>query len=321
MYPSARITLLHSRARLMPKFEGALHGEGTHSPQLPSPLVSNVLCVEVMSALQSLNVEVVLNDRLDFSSLPTKHTSTSASFATEKVVKTQTGRELRADLILLCTGQTPNTAIMRDAIPEAVGPSGEVRVLRTLQVAVPRPPPPAPATKRQLSAVAATFIEPECPSPSLVSTTTSSLAGEWDPSDAHLHAPYAHMFAIGDAADAWGALKAGHNAYYQAEVAARNIVRLVRREMRAASASRSVDERVVADDLPFFCDDEAGVQTQTEEEEELERYLPGPPAIKLSVGLTKSVYQINGQVGRKDGVNEDLDALLMWAFFGARRGH
>ena len=52
------------------------------------------------------------------------------------------------------------------------------------------------------------------------------------------------------------------------------------------------------------------------EEEELERYLPGPPAIKLSVGLTKAVYQINGKVGRKEGMNEDLDALLMWAFYG-----
>lgn len=29
MYPNARVTLLHSRTRLMPRFEGALHGEGT----------------------------------------------------------------------------------------------------------------------------------------------------------------------------------------------------------------------------------------------------------------------------------------------------
>ena len=33
--------------------------------------------------------------------------------------------------------------------------------------------------------------------------------------DAHLTVPYPHIFAIGDAADAYGAIKAGHTAYYQ----------------------------------------------------------------------------------------------------------
>lgn len=299
-----------------------------------------------MSALEALNVEVVLNDRLDLSTLPQKPThSPSHLHPIEKVVRTQGGRQLRADLILLCTGQTPNTSIMKEAIPEAVGPTGEVKVLRTLQVAVsvpPPPPTPAPAPSTRVSSAASLFIPPECPSPGpSPSTTATSLPGDWDSSDAHLYAPYPHMFAIGDAADAWGALKAGHNAFYQAEVAARNIVRLIRREMKAAisssSSSRSsspVSENEgtrVDDHFSFRNEDhwqeeaieemsdgsEGSVQEEFEvEEEELERYLPGPPAIKLSVGLTKAVYQINGKVGRKEGMNEDLDALLMWAFYG-----
>lgn len=293
-----------------------------------------------MSALEALNVDVILNDRLDLSSLPRKH-SPPTPHPVERVIRTQNGRELHADLILLCTGQTPNTAIIKAELPDAVSSAtGEVRVMRTLQIAMPAPPAPAPTlaltpAPAPISSTAALFIPPECPTPDVSATSpspssiSSSLPSErtGEPSDAHLHAPHPHMFAIGDAADAWGAIKAGHNAYYQAEVAARNVVRLIRREMRAASSgsSRSASPLINVDDLPFWDEDEdqqsEGTQeseslSDESEDEDLERYLPGPPAIKLSVGLTKAVYQINGKVGRKDANNEDLDALLMWSFYG-----
>lgn len=78
----------------------------------------------------------------------------------------------------------------------------------------------------------------------------------------------------------------------QAEVAARNILRLIR-------AEEDEDEEVV-----------------------LEAYEPGPPAIKVSLGLDKQAYQIAGVVGTKQGpgVSEDLDAGLMWGYFGAIYG-
>ncbi len=38
---------------------------------------------------------------------------------------------------------------------------------------------------------------------------------EEEDGDEHLHVVYPHMFAIGDAADSFGAINAGHNAYFQ----------------------------------------------------------------------------------------------------------
>ena len=94
---------------------------------------------------------------------------------------------------------------------------------------------------------------------------------------------------------------------FQAEVAARNIVKLIRH-------------------------DEDPVQPAPV----LEEYVPGEPAIKLSLGLvsgglwwpfvllmpahdvlqSQAVYQVQGVVGRKMGVSQDLDAPLMWKYYG-----
>ena len=54
--------------------------------------------------------------------------------------------------------------------------------------------------------------------------------------------PFPHIFVVGDCADAFGAIKAGHTAYWQAEVAARNIIRLARREVE-------VEEKVSASEF------------------------------------------------------------------------
>ena len=79
-------------------------------------------------------------------------------------------------------------------------------------------------------------------------------SGEEDPST---RVAADHVFAIGDVADAFGAVNAGHNAFFQGEVAARNILKLVRRREGVATA----------------------------EDMKLEKYSPGPPAIKVSLGL------------------------------------
>ena len=91
-----------------------------------------------------------------------------------------------------------------------------------------------------------------------------------------------HIFAIGDCADT-GAIQAGHTAYYQAEVAARNILRLVKGDG-----------------------------------EELESYKPSAPAIKVSLGIKENVVANGDAVEIKhDGV-EDLRALTMWPLFNAQ---
>lgn len=64
-----------------------------------------------------------------------------------------------------------------------------------------------------------------------------------------------HIFAIGDCAET-GAIQAGHTAYWQAEVAARNVCRLIERQ-------------------------------EGRGKETLESYKPGAPCIKLTLGLVR----------------------------------
>ena len=73
--------------------------------------------------------------------------------------------------------------------------------------------------------------------------------------------PHPNIFVVGDAADAFGAIKAGHVAFYQAQVAVANINKMIA----------------------------ARVSGEGEEEVELERYEPSAPAIKVSLGLVSLV--------------------------------
>lgn len=76
--------------------------------------------------------------------------------------------------------------------------------------------------------------------------------------------PYPHIFVVGDSADAFGAIKAGHTAYWQAGVATRNLIRL-------ASAAEQAEQQ----------EDGQGGSL------ELESYTPGLPAIKVSLGIVR----------------------------------
>ncbi|KAI0338798.1 iron uptake cluster protein [Trametopsis cervina] len=244
IFPGTRVTLLHSRSQLLPRFDIAMHDE-------------------ILSTLTGMGVKVVLGERLDLSSPP--KVTTNAEGQPERVVRTQSGKELQAGLVLLCTGQTPNTGMMREMLPDSIVPDGPsksmVGVKRTMQVAVP-------------------VLDS---SDLLEDSVENEDEDEDEDDDADLRAVHPHIFAVGDAADAFGAIKAGHTAYYQAEVAARNILKLI---------------------------------SQASPDIELERYFPGEPAIKVSLGLHKAVYQVQGAVGTKTDVAEDLDAPLMWKMCG-----
>jgi len=74
--------------------------------------------------------------------------------------------------------------------------------------------------------------------------------------------PYPHIFAVGDAADAFGAIAAGHTADFQAKVAANNILTLVR-----ACEIKGEEQHI---------------------DEELEEYTPTEPGIKVSLGLVSA---------------------------------
>ncbi|PBK88257.1 FAD/NAD(P)-binding domain-containing protein [Armillaria gallica] len=220
VHPSEKITLLHSRNRLLPRFDEGMH-------------------LEILQSLESLGIEVILGERLD--------TSSAEKYNEEgqRVVRTLSGRDIATDLMLLCTGQKPNTSLLKDMNPHTVdAQTGLARVLRTLQISLD------------------------------VATEPGQDRGK-------VTTQYPHIFAIGDAADAFGAIKAEHNAYFQGEVAVRNVLRLI-----------------------------------NDSDEPLELYTPGPPAIKVSLGLTRDVYQLDGVIAvNNDGV-EDLQAPAVWAYYG-----
>ncbi|KAF8990972.1 hypothetical protein BDQ17DRAFT_1371248 [Cyathus striatus] len=228
VYPSKKVTLLHSRDRLLPRFNEHLHGE-------------------VLKYHESVGIDTILGERLDLSSLENGEAKVNADG--KKVVRTEKGREISADLILLCTGQTPNTDLLKDMDPTTVGESKLAKVLRTLQ----------------LSAI------------------IPSKEGEEEETT-----PYPHIFVIGDAADAFGAHQAGKVANAQAEIAANNIIRLI-----------------------------AKAENPGEKGEELETYTPGPPGIKVSLGLNKTVFGRTGHpVGSKNEGVPDMNALRRWPYFG-----
>lgn len=136
---------------------------------------------------------------------------------------------------MLCTGQRPHTDMLKDMNPLTVNPEdGLARVLRTMQLCTwPR--------IRDVEELGNQFDN---------ATLSKSKSQAKESTKAQPTTPYPHIFVVGDCADAFGAIQAGHTAYYQTEVAARNILTLVRGN--------------------------AGP---------LEDYMPGLPGIKVSLGI------------------------------------
>lgn len=188
-----------------------------------------------MAALAALNVTVILGERLDLESL--KRPPVFKDSQRTRTVTTQRGRDISAGIVvghfgvpvvfwtqhsfkatwqLLCTGQTPNTSMVQAILPDSIvpdGPSkGMIRVKHTMQVAVP--------AAQSSSSVQKTGA---APIPSAYRTVAEEEQQEEqqeecngeDNDDGDLTVPYDHLFAIGDAADAFGAINAGHTAYYQ----------------------------------------------------------------------------------------------------------
>jgi len=251
VYPEKHVTLLHSRSRLLPRFDPLMH-------------------TEIARGLEDLGVELLLSTRLDLASL-SEHGKVTEDGRHIRTVRTTSGQSLSADIVLLCTGQTPNTTLLKEFAPETIDDStGYAKVNRALQL-LPHQPPASTSSGDDSLEGAESLLD------------DLDLDGPGDPETT----PYGHIFIIGDAADAFGAIKAGHNAYFQAEVASKNILGLISRE------------------------------TSQERDVELQDYTPKPPMIKLSLGLKKAVYQTDGLIGWKEDQNEDLDAPLIWNYYGA----
>ncbi|KAG6902060.1 hypothetical protein C0995_004906 [Termitomyces sp. Mi166 len=270
IYPEKSVTLLHSRKRLLPRFDEAMHDE-SESVLESMPNIADYfpLVVKVLETME--NIDVILGERLDMSSV--KERPEKLNERGQRIVRTVAGREIAADLLLMCTGQTPNTGLLKELDPATVNPDNSLaHVLRTMQLGVL--PTPLTSTGELEDALKQVTV----------SDTAASIPASDEPLE---ETPHPHIFVVGDAADAFGAIAAGHNAYYQGEIAARNILRLIKQS--------------------------EGV---SEEDEPLEQYTPSQPAIKVSLGLDTAVFQSQGIVGRGDGAPPDLGAALMWSAFG-----
>ncbi|PCH37344.1 hypothetical protein WOLCODRAFT_167436 [Wolfiporia cocos MD-104 SS10] len=143
------------------------------------------------------------------------------------------------------------------------------RVKRTMQVAVPNNP-----------------AAPDMP----VDSATEG-------GDEHLHVPYPHLFAIGDTADAFGAMNSGRSSYFQAEVATSNILKLINHSERLRTHGNAGDQADSSND-------------------DFEQFTPGPPMIKTTLSLTKQLYEVDGEVGMKMDGTPDLEVHRMWQFYG-----
>ncbi len=224
---------------------------------------------------------------------------------------------------LLCTGQLPNTGLLREMSPESVDTfTGLAHVLPTMQLGVlpasvegsvcDTSAPSVLFEQETVSSVIAISSDggmskepserpspsqgnwPLPPSPQLGPTadglvhaveerlslensyeyeTETDEEEEYDSEgdDAAMDetTPYPHIFVIGDAANAFGAIKAGHTASFQADVAAANILGLIEFEGK----------------LDIEEEEERGERVQ------LQHYVPGLPQIKVSLGLVSPLLR------------------------------
>ncbi|KAH8801970.1 hypothetical protein DL96DRAFT_1634702 [Flagelloscypha sp. PMI_526] len=233
-----------------------------HSREQLMPRFDEALHYEIIKVMEELGIIFIPSQRIDLTTVSSK--------IGRRIVKTIKGLEIETDFVMLCTGQTPNTSLLTSINPHLVNSNGRARVKRTMQLTTL---PPAPFSDD----VEETFVP--------IATDSCSVNSE-------NRGVYDHMFVVGDAADAFCAIQAGHTAHYQTIVAAENILKLIER----SETSSSTSERKA---------------------EPLTHYKPGLPSIKVTLGIKKAVYQSEGVVGTKNDGVEDLNAAIMWPTLGA----
>ncbi|EST08196.1 Pyridine nucleotide-disulfide oxidoreductase, NAD-binding domain protein [Kalmanozyma brasiliensis GHG001] len=116
VYPGRNVTVVHSRERLMNTFHPDLHDV-------------------VAKRFAERGVRTRLGVRVD---LPREGFPT---FEEGKMVdvRLQDGSKLEADLVLMCTGQTPRSELLASYAPTAITKNGFISVQPTLQIQSPHP--------------------------------------------------------------------------------------------------------------------------------------------------------------------------------------
>ncbi|EPQ29158.1 uncharacterized protein PFL1_03445 [Pseudozyma flocculosa PF-1] len=296
IYPHKSVTLIHSRKQLLPNFDERVHELA-------------------YGRLKALGVNVILGERLALTEgcprgSTVKETAQSQSKpevcvagddkgegvqahaegmcvgSGRKLVKTTGGRSFECDLLLLCTGQQPNSSLMANLSPSSVDPSSRlIRVHRTLQVAVPDPRDAAqqPFDARPPCGDCDCFLDKKAAGAEISRQEQGHLLMHGtDPE--HEPGKISNVYAIGDCADAFGALNAGYQAWGMADIAAENILRDIEAKnaalasaLSASSSSSSSSSETSRPSSPTSPD--------------LVEFNPPPNMLKLSLGLGKMVAQ------------------------------
>ncbi|SOV01197.1 uncharacterized protein UDID_01231 [Ustilago sp. UG-2017a] len=290
VHPGKKVTLIHSRKQLLPNFDERVHEIAYHR-------------------LKQLGVNVVLGERLALtegcprgSTVQNSAANADGANATpaaakaataeicvpgdakseglqahqegmcvgngRKLVRTTGGKSFECDLLLLCTGQQPNSSLMAKLSPSSVDPGSRlVRVHRSLQVAVPDPRDAAqqPFDAKPPCGDCDCFLDKKA--------NGAELKNEEGHLADHLgHTPgkLSNVYAIGDVADAFGALNAGYQAWNMADIATENILRDIQAKTPTLSPS----------DAP-----------RSPRSPDMVEFKPAVNMLKLSLGLGKMVFQ------------------------------
>lgn len=304
VYPGKQVTLIHSRKQLLPNFDERVHEVAYHR-------------------LRQLGVHVVLGERLALTEgCPRGSTVTDSSPLKQpevcvtgdakgegvqahqegmcigsgrKLVRTTGGKSFSCDLLLLCTGQQPNSSLMAKLSPSSVDPGSRlVRVHRTLQVSVPDPRDAAqqPFDAKPPCGDCDCFLDKKASGSELKRDEEGHLESHLG----YVPGKLSNVYAIGDVADAFGALNAGYQAWNMADVATENILADI------AAQSESSGSSAVTNAIP-----------------QMQNFEPAVNMLKLSLGLGKMVFQgatlahdavaNPGDTGALDDLTTDLEPL------------
>ncbi|KAM0548743.1 hypothetical protein ACHAPJ_009739 [Fusarium lateritium] len=107
-YPEKKISLIHSRNQLLPRFGAKLHEY-------------------VLSALQNQDIEVLLGEK-------PAYPSDAGQAVRETPLSLANGEERSWDLVIPCTGLRPRSDLLAAHSPKSIASSGEITVKPTLQV-------------------------------------------------------------------------------------------------------------------------------------------------------------------------------------------
>ncbi|PWN51981.1 FAD/NAD(P)-binding domain-containing protein [Violaceomyces palustris] len=291
VYPEKKVTLIHSRKQLLPNFDERIH---TVAYARLMELGVNVVLGERLALTEGCPRGSVVKDSKAEKPSPNAITDPHQQPAVclpgdakgegvqahqegmcvgsgRKLVRTTGGKSFECDLLLLCTGQQPNSSLMAKLSPSSVHPSTRlVRVHPTLQVAVPDPRDAAqqPFDAKPPCGDCDCFLDKKAQGSELANDEKGHLRVHGRESE-HEQGRIPNAYAIGDCADAFGALNAGYQAWGMADIAVENILRDIESSSNNRGSSRPSSPKLT----------------------EMVEFKPAVNMLKLSLGLGKMVFQ------------------------------